>query len=612
MTVDERARAGLFLAMQYPVEVPGVSVSNFLRTAEDRDRRRGAEAAHLGQGGQGRRWTRLDMDPAFAERNVNEGFSGGEKKRHEILQLELLKPKIAILDETDSGLDIDALRVVSEGVNRVRETGETGVLLITHYTRILRYIKPDFVHVFVDGRIVEEGGPELADKLEAEGYERYVEGGGCDHDPDGIGSSAGPARRRADPQGLPDPGPHGRTTAGRWSTSTAPPPRRSRGRCSTRWPSTTSGTTPTSHRGVHALGRGGHGAVRGRARQGRRVHRRAEPRRGGLHQERHRGAQPGRQHARAGPTSPTGIGPGDEIVITEMEHHSNIVPWQLLCERTGATLRWFGLTDDGRLDLSELDELINERTKVVSLVHVSNILGTVNPVARDRPPGARGRRAGRARRLAGGAAPAGRRGRRSAPTSSPSPGTRCVGPTGIGVLWGRRELLDALPPFLGGGEMIETVTMDAARRTPPPPHKFEAGTPPIAQAVGLGAAVDYLTAIGMDDDRTRTSRRSPAYALERLARGPRPADHRPDDGRRTAAARSRFDARRHPPARRRPGARRAGHRGPGRAPLRPAGLPRGSACRRSTRASFYLYTTPAEIDALVDGLEHVQNVLRVA
>jgi Fe-S cluster assembly ATP-binding protein len=176
MTVDERARAGLFLAMQYPVEVPGVSVSNFLRTAATAIR---GEAPKL------RTWvkevkeamTQLDMDPTFAERNVNEGFSGGEKKRHEILQLELLKPKIAILDETDSGLDVDALRVVSEGVNRVRSTGETGVLLITHYTRILRYIEPDFVHVFVGGRIVEEGGHELANRLESEGYVRYTGAG---------------------------------------------------------------------------------------------------------------------------------------------------------------------------------------------------------------------------------------------------------------------------------------------------------------------------------------------------------------------------------------------------------------------------------------------------
>jgi Fe-S cluster assembly ATP-binding protein len=173
MKVDERARAGLFLAMQYPVEVPGVTVSNFLRTAK---------TAVDGEAPKLRTWVKdvkeamgnLRMDPAFAERNVNEGFSGGEKKRHEILQMELLKPKIAILDETDSGLDVDALRIVSEGVNRAKENTEVGVLLITHYTRILRYIKPDFVHVFVDGRIVEEGGPELADRLEAEGYDRFL------------------------------------------------------------------------------------------------------------------------------------------------------------------------------------------------------------------------------------------------------------------------------------------------------------------------------------------------------------------------------------------------------------------------------------------------------
>jgi len=173
MSVDQRARAGLFLAMQYPVEVPGVSVSNFLRTSATAVR---GEAPKL------RLWIKemkeamaaLQMDPAFAERNVNEGFSGGEKKRHEILQLSLLKPKIAILDETDSGLDVDALRIVSEGVNAYRANGEGGVLLITHYTRILRYIAPDVVYVFVDGRIVETGGPELADVLESEGYERFL------------------------------------------------------------------------------------------------------------------------------------------------------------------------------------------------------------------------------------------------------------------------------------------------------------------------------------------------------------------------------------------------------------------------------------------------------
>ena len=173
LTIDERARAGLFLAMQYPVEVPGVSVANFLRTAK---------TALDGEAPKLRTWVkevnavmeRVKMDPDFANRSVNEGFSGGEKKRHEIVQLQLLNPRFAILDETDSGLDIDALRIVAEGVNRFSAQGDRGVMLITHYTRILRYIHPDFVHVFIAGRIAEEGGAELAERLEAEGYDRYL------------------------------------------------------------------------------------------------------------------------------------------------------------------------------------------------------------------------------------------------------------------------------------------------------------------------------------------------------------------------------------------------------------------------------------------------------
>ena len=175
MSVDARARAGLFLAMQYPVEVPGVSVSNFLRTAVTAVR---GEAPKLRVFLKEMKTAMDDlaMDPSFAQRNLNEGLSGGEKKRHEILQLELLNPKIAILDETASGLDIDALRVVSAGINRFRADPEHGVLLITHYTRILRYVQPDFVHVFVAGRIAEEGGSELAEELEANGYERFLKG----------------------------------------------------------------------------------------------------------------------------------------------------------------------------------------------------------------------------------------------------------------------------------------------------------------------------------------------------------------------------------------------------------------------------------------------------
>ena len=173
LTVYARARAGLFLSMQYPVEIPGVAVSNFLRTAK---------TALDGEAPAIRGWIKeikasmknLRMDPSFAERSVNEGFSGGEKKRHEILQLEVLKPRFAILDETDSGLDVDALKIVSEGINRAKTNTGLGILLITYYTRILRYIRPDFVHVFVNGRVAERGGPELADKLEDQGYDRYL------------------------------------------------------------------------------------------------------------------------------------------------------------------------------------------------------------------------------------------------------------------------------------------------------------------------------------------------------------------------------------------------------------------------------------------------------
>jgi len=173
MSVDARARAGLFLAMQYPVEVPGVSVSNFLRTSVTAVRGEAPKLRVFLKELRGA-MSDLSIDPKFAERSLNEGFSGGEKKRHEILQMEMLDPKIAVLDETDSGLDVDALKVVAEGINRFRAEPGRGVLLITHYNRILQYVQPDFVHVFVGGRIVEEGGPELAKILESGGYERFT------------------------------------------------------------------------------------------------------------------------------------------------------------------------------------------------------------------------------------------------------------------------------------------------------------------------------------------------------------------------------------------------------------------------------------------------------
>ncbi|GAC1325371.1 MAG: cysteine desulfurase [Mycobacteriales bacterium] len=295
------------------------------------------------------------------------------------------------------------------------------------------------------------------------------------------------------------------------------------------------------------------------------------------------------------------LGPGDEVVITEMEHHSNIVPWQLLCQRTGATLRWFPLTDDGRLDLTDLDDLVNERTKVLSFVHQSNILGTVNPVS---TLVARARAVGALVLLDA---------CQSVPHMGLDVGTldvdflvfsahKMCGPTGIGVLWGRHELLAALPPFLGGGEMIESVTMGATTFAAPP-HRFEAGTPPIAQAVGLGAACDYLSAVGLDAIAAH-EREITAHALDGLGSvqglriiGPPTAEDR-------GSAISFALAGIHPHdvgqvLDEQGVAVRVGHHC-----ARPTCLRYGVPA--TTRASFYLYSTGAEVDALVEGLGRVK------
>src|SRR3954468_24324954 len=304
------------------------------------------------------------------------------------------------------------------------------------------------------------------------------------------------------------------------------------------------------------------------------------------------------------------VGPGDEVVITEMEHHSNIVPWQLLCERSGATLRWFGITEGGHLDLSHLDDLVTERTKVVSLVWVSNMLGTVNPIAEI------ARRAHAVGALvvvdASQAAPqlpidlAG-----MADDERPDllafTGHKVVGPTGIGVLWGRRALLDQLPPFLGGGEMIETVTMERSTYAPVP-HKFEAGTPPIVEAVGLGAALDYLGHLGMDvvhqHEQTIT-----AYALDALQTVPGVTILGPlsAEARGGAIAFELEGAHPHDVATvldTRGIAVRAGHHC-----AKPAHARFG--VQSSTRMSSYLYTTPAEIDALVEALEYTRSYFKL-
>jgi cysteine desulfurase / selenocysteine lyase len=304
---------------------------------------------------------------------------------------------------------------------------------------------------------------------------------------------------------------------------------------------------------------------------------------------------------------PLGVGEGDEVVITEMEHHSNIVPWQLLTERKGATLRWFGLTDEGRLDLSNIDELINERTKVVALTWVSNMLGTINPVAEI---------ARRAHEVGAVVVVDASQAVPQLPVDVVASGAdflaftghKAVGPTGIGVLWGRRELLEALPPFLGGGEMIETVRMERSTYAGIP-HKFEAGTPPIVEAVGLGAAVDYLSHIGMDAIH-RHEQAITAYALDGLATipglsvlGPLDATERGGaiafelDGVHPHDVAQVLDSRGI--------AVRAGHHC-----ARPAHARFG--VQSSTRMSSYLYTTPAEVDALVEGLDYTRSYFKVA
>ncbi|MFI7695043.1 cysteine desulfurase [Nonomuraea sp. NPDC049655] len=296
------------------------------------------------------------------------------------------------------------------------------------------------------------------------------------------------------------------------------------------------------------------------------------------------------------------LGSGDEIVISEMEHHSNIVPWQMLAQRTGATLKWFGVTDDGRLDFDPA--VVTERTKIVSIAHQSNVLGTVNPVT---AVAARAHEVGALIML-------------DASQSVPHhpvdmaalgadfvafTGHKMVGPSGIGVLWGRTELLEAMPPFLGGGEMIEAVWMDRSTYAPIP-HKFEAGTPPIVEAIGLGAAVDYLTAVGMDAIEAH-ERSLTAYALDALREvpsllliGPDSLDQRGSTLSFTLEGIHPHDV----------GqilddqfgvAVRVGHHCARPLHLR-FGIP------ATTRASFYLYNTTGEIDALVRGLHHVQKV----
>ena len=446
------------------------------------------------------------------------------------------------------------------------------MLLITHYTRILRYVKPDFVHVFVGGRIVEEGGPELADSSRSRGYERYLAGAG----PARAAEEAADDARLAIPAGMPqyddmprfdveqvradfpilDREVNGASAGLPRHRAT---PRRSRARSSRRCAEHYELHNANVARSVHTLGTEATEAYEG---------------------------------ARAKVAAFIGAPTPDEVVFTKNSTEAiNLVAYAFSAQpRRGgdprfasaratrsSSPRWSTTPTScrgsccasaparrcagsaspttGRLDESNLDELINERTKLVSIVHVSNILGTVNATARITAAGPRGRRAADARRLAVGAAPADGRGRTTTRTSSRSPGTRCCGPTGIGVLWGRARAArrDAAVPRRRS--MIETVTM-AGSTFAPPPARFEAGTPPIAEAVGLGAAVDYLSAIGMEAIAWHEKELT-AYALDALSTVPGLRIFGPQVpvGRGGTIS---FDLGRHPPARRRAGARLAG------------------------------------------------------
>ena len=417
MTVDERARAGLFLAMQYPVEVPGVSMSNFLRSAATAVR---GEAPKL------RTWVKevkgamsdLDIDPDFAERSVNEGFSGGEKKRHEVLQLSLLKPKFAILDETDSGLDVDALRVVGRGrqplpgVRRRRRAADHALHAdpAAHPARRGARLRGR-----PRGRVRRpRAGRRAGDATATSGSRRTARSDGRHEDPGGLPDPVAhrPGREAVRVPGFrgdlaaPAPG-HRRRAGVPGAAQRRRPPRRAPAR------------------------RGGHRRLRVGPRADRRVRRR-RPRRGRVHQERHRGVNLvaysfSNAATFGGEAQRFVLGPGDEIVVTELEHHANLVPWQELCRRTGATLRWYSVTDDGRLDLDSIT--LTERTKVVAFTHQSNVLGTILPVAE---LVARRRRSVRSRCWT----PASRcrtcrwTSAISASTSRRSPGTRCSDPPG--------------------------------------------------------------------------------------------------------------------------------------------------------------------------------------
>ncbi len=597
---EERSRAGLFLAFQYPVAIPGVTVAKYLRMAINAHReargepqislkefRRDTEAA----------MEMVDIPREFSSRYVNDGFSGGEKKRLEILQLAMLRPQIAVLDETDSGLDIDALRIVAEGVNTFSGP-DMGVLIITHYQRILHLVEPDFVHVMFDGRIVKQGGPELVTELEDKGY-GWIQRGGRSRGMSGPSplvprlSSLDVERVRAAFPAL-SREVHGRPVAYLDSGASAQRVLASI-QAVDRYERRHHANV---HRGSHTLSAEATAAYEG-ARATVADHLGAADRREVVFVR--NATEAINLVARA--WGDANVGDGDRIVLTEMEHHSNIVPWQQLAARTGAVIDWVGVDDDGLLDLDGYAKLLERGPKLVAVAHVSNVLGTENPLAEI----SRLAHEAGALVLADGA--------QAAPKLALDvpelgidfyalTGHKAYAPTGIGALWARHELLVEMPPFLGGGSMIRKVTK-AGTTWADPPAKFEAGTPAIAQAIGLAAAFRWLDSLGMDA-ATAHEREIAGYTLERLASvpglrvfgppasptrlGPVSFELEGIHGHDVAEILDRHGV-----------AVRAGHHC-----AQPLMNRFGIAA--TARASFGIYTTRDEIDRLVEGLDDARHV----
>ena len=614
LPIEERAALGLFLGFQHPEEIPGVSVLNFLRQAIAQ--RKGIDDySVLEVRMQLIAWTkRLGMDSRFQERYLNEGFSGGEKKRNEMLQMALLEPVMAVLDETDSGLDIDALREVAAGIEEIRkERTELGILLITHYQRILDYLRPDVVHVLIDGRIVAVGDADLAGsrkrastpsasarrRLHRESGQAQIRRPGRSDDADvieGRRSKPHEHRRRGDQARVPVARTRGERPAGHV------PRLRVVGAEAARGARRDGPLLPALLR-QHPSGRvhdrrGGHRGLRARAAQGRPLRERELRVGDRVRAQRDRGDQPGCVH----------VGPGEPARGRRDRAQPHGAPRQrraLAHARRRAGCRAALDPDDRRLPARpHRPAPLLDGARLLAITAMSNVLGTLNQIR----PLADAAHAHDALVLV------------DACQYVPHVETdvqawdadfvafsahKMCGPSGIGALWARKELLEEMPPFLGGGEMIRDVRLDGFT-TNDVPWKFEAGTMPIAEAVGFGAAVDYMTALGMPAVRDHEMRLT-RYALDALT------ERFPDSLRifgpldtsvRGGAVSFLFD-----------GIHahdisqvldedavcvRAGHHC-AKPLMRQLGVP------ATTRASFYVYNDESDVDVLIDALAKAQK-----